>query len=524
MNARLRTKRLTALAAVTVVLTAAGLTLPASAAPSSVIANDTVWTDTDGNPILAQGGNVLKVGSTYYWVGSKLVHNQPKQVNLYSSTDLEHWQFVKAILSQDGSSPDLAAGTWLGRPQLVYNPTTKRYVLVVEVNGAKGNNILFASSTAIDGNYTLVDNDPSTDHDSTQVNGATVGDHSVFVDGDKAYLVYVGDKKDGTDPSQPDKLDRNRSMNVSPLDADWTAVAKDANGKDEVTSIDVAPNLQSTGREAPAILKVGSTYYYFASGMSGWNASATSYRTSTDLKNWSAWNTVTTSPASGNSFGTQFEQIIPVTGTQGTSYLYNGDRYSQFYDGSGTTVDGLGQNAWYRLTFDSGGVPTLHGDTDVHVDAAAGTLTGNPVANAHFSQAGANEQPPCWTVTGGTTDHKDRAYVQNATSDNRVMTLGSPAGPVTVGVHQTVSLAAGTYELSFRYKSKNKMNSAVFDVKDMGGSALASVDLNTGEGTWVTKTVPFTMKTAGQLTVGAAADGAANSWINLDDVAIWPAS
>ncbi|MFD7860244.1 hypothetical protein ACFV6B_39110 [Streptomyces microflavus] len=66
-------------------------TLPVeTATPSSAIANDTVWTDTDGNEILAQGGNLLEVGSMYYWVGQKLVSGEPKAVNLYSSTDLEN--------------------------------------------------------------------------------------------------------------------------------------------------------------------------------------------------------------------------------------------------------------------------------------------------------------------------------------------------------------------------------------------------------------------------------------------------
>ncbi|MFD5989684.1 hypothetical protein [Streptomyces cyaneofuscatus] len=45
----------------------------------------------------------------YYWVGQKLV-SEPKAVNLYSSTDLENWTFVRAILKQDGSAPYLQLG------------------------------------------------------------------------------------------------------------------------------------------------------------------------------------------------------------------------------------------------------------------------------------------------------------------------------------------------------------------------------------------------------------------------------
>ncbi|MFF6981356.1 hypothetical protein ACFZAV_27520 [Streptomyces sp. NPDC008343] len=105
---------------------------------TSSIANDTVWTDTAGNPVLAQGGTVLKVGSTYYWVGQKLVSGQPKAINLYSSTDLENWTFEKAILEQDGSKPYLTYPLWLGRPQLLQRPDGT-FVVVAEVNNGDRN-------------------------------------------------------------------------------------------------------------------------------------------------------------------------------------------------------------------------------------------------------------------------------------------------------------------------------------------------------------------------------------------------
>ncbi|MFF4935064.1 family 43 glycosylhydrolase [Streptomyces griseofuscus] len=501
-----RPTRLTALTALVAALTTAGLTLPAEAViPSSAIANDTVWHDMDGAEILAQGGNVLKVGSTYYWVGSQLVHGDPyKQVNLYKSTDLEHWTFVKAILKQSGDSGDLAVGHWLGRPQLAHNPTTGKYVLVAEVSGVKGNNILFASSDTVEGDYQPVG-------PSTEVDGVTTGDHSVFVDGSQAYLVYVGDARnaDGT-------IQRNASLKLSPLNSDWTAVAKDGTGKD-VVDWTVAPN---GGREAPAIIKIGSTYYNFVSGMNGWNATSTSYRTTTNVASgtWSAWKTLATSPASSNSFGTQFEQIIPVTGTSGTSYLFNGDRYSQYYDGSGTTVHGIGRNAWYRLTLDASGVPTLHGDTDIDVNAAAGTLTSNPVANGRFDQSGAGITVPQWTVKGTTGAVK---VEDTTTHSSRQLTLWNAAA-YSAWAGQDISLPNGTYTLSFRYRSSGGQNSAYFAVKNHG-AAETHTDLSAAQSAWTTKTVTFQV-TTGTVSIGAWADGPGGKWLNIDDVSIWPAT
>ncbi|MFD7638997.1 family 43 glycosylhydrolase, partial [Streptomyces sp. NPDC059873] len=288
MNVRARATHLTTTLTAAVALALGGtVTLPAHAAgPSSVIANDTVWTDTDGNPILAQGGNVLKVGATYYWVGTKLVSGRPKQVNLYSSTDLENWTFRGPVLSQSGTEGPLAAtgNLWLGRPQLIRNPATGTFVLVVEVTdpATKRNHVLFATSPTVDGAY------KPTDDGATPVNGTTMGDHSVFVDGSDAYLVYVGDQGG----------DINSTLNVAPLDTNWTKV------KPAVWSE------RNTGhKEAPGIVKAGATYYMFASGMDWWNATPTSYRTGKDMSSWGqdSWKSVATRPASDNSYGTQFE-------------------------------------------------------------------------------------------------------------------------------------------------------------------------------------------------------------------------
>ncbi|MFF6983509.1 family 43 glycosylhydrolase [Streptomyces sp. NPDC008343] len=493
MKSRLRTKLFTAVAAIIAALAAVGSSLPAQAATSSpVIANDTVWKDTAGNPIHAQGGNVLKVGSTYYWVGVELtrgIPNDPKKINLYRSTNLETWTFEATILEQSANATgDLEAGQWLGRPQLLHNAKNNNYVLVVEVSGALGNNILFATSSRIKGPYTPTG-------PSTEVNGATMGDHSVFVEGNQAYLVYVADS---------DTV-RNQYMAVAPLDADFTKV--------EPWISQVFDNLH----EAPGIVKIGSKYYNFASGKNWWDATATAYRTSTDLRNWSAWATVPTSPASTHSFGTQFEQIIPVRGSRGTSYLYSGDRYSQFYGGPVPAPGGIGRNAWYRLTFDSNGVPTLHGDTDIDVDAAAGTLKPNRVANGRFDQDVAGVRPPQWTVTGTS----GAAYVQDTTDPtNRELTFYDDAD-FDAWVGQDVSLPNGTYHLSFQYKSSGGMTNASFGIKNHGAPE-SQTDLNTAQGSWATKTVRFTV-TTGKVTLGIWAQGAAKKWLNIDNVALWPA-
>ncbi|MFJ1787041.1 family 43 glycosylhydrolase [Streptomyces anulatus] len=495
MNVRVRAPYLRTLTAAIALALAGGLAIPAHAAgPSSVIANDTVWTDSAGNPILAQGGNVLKVGTTYYWVGTQLESGRPKHVNLYRSTDLENWIFEGHILSQSGTDGPLSAddGLWLGRPQLVRNPNTGMFVLVVETNNtASGRNqVLFATSPTVDGTYT-----PTT-QDSTKVNGNTIGDHSVFVDGSRAYLVYVGDTSDGI----------NRTINVAPLDENWTAVQSA-----------IWSQANSNHNEAPAVMKVDATYYMFASGMDWWDATPTSYRTSKDMSSWNQgwWKPVVTRPESDNSFGTQFEQIIPVVGSQGTSYLYNGDRYSQFWKpGSTQAPGGVGRNAWYPLTFE-GTTPVLHGHTDVDVDAAKGTITGNRVANGRFDQDVAGSRIPQWDVQGA-------AKVEDSTvgDSRRQLTLWSRTA-YTAWVDQEIALPDGTYELSVDYRSSGGQHGAYFEVKGHGSAAVRT-QLNTKRDAWTTKKVTFTV-TSGRANIGVWADSAADLWLNIDNVGIWSA-
>ncbi|MFC8093458.1 family 43 glycosylhydrolase [Streptomyces sp. NPDC057301] len=494
-----RTKHLTTLAAAAALVLTGGLTPSARAAePSSHLANDTVWKDTDGNPILAQGGNVLKVGNTYYWVGQALAIGQPKAINLYSSTDLENWKFEKAILKQDGSKPYLTYPLWLGRPQLIQRPDGK-FVVVAEVNNGDQdrNQILFATSDTVDGTYTPTG-------DPKEVNGNTTGDHSVFVDGDKAYLVYVGDVGSG----QSKQI--NQTVNVAPLNDTWTGVQP------------AIYTESSAHKEAPAILKANGKYYLFGSGMDYWNATPTSYRVSSTLGGWGSapgWKQVTTRPASNNSFGTQFEQIIPVVGQNGTtSYLYNGDRYSQFYSRPEPAPGGVGLNAWYPLTFENG-EPVLHGHTDVDVDTTAGTVTGNPVANGRFDQDVVGTRIPQWNTTKA--NGAARVEESQLGDSRRQLALWDDA-PYTSWVNQEVTLPDGTYELSFDYRSSGGQTSAYVEVKGHGGTT-TPVHLNTKQDAWTTKKVTFKVST-GKVNLGVWADSPAGKWLNIDNVAVWPAA
>lgn len=84
-------------------LDVANAELSLSATASTAITNGADWKDTAGNPIQANSGNILKVGSTYYWYGEHAENWKFEKVNVYTSTDLKNWSFRSSILTKDSA-------------------------------------------------------------------------------------------------------------------------------------------------------------------------------------------------------------------------------------------------------------------------------------------------------------------------------------------------------------------------------------------------------------------------------------
>ncbi len=309
------------------------LTLRAS--PQTII-NNSVWHDASGNEILAQGGSMIQVGSTFYWYG---YDTSGSDVRCYSSTDLKNWTFVGISVN---------AGSWHGRPEVVYNSATAKYVMLTEApNGSGRNAVAYYTSSTPTGAFTLQRSDNT-------IFSVPMGDHGVFKDTDgNAYLLAVTD----------DNGVANGTLKIVKLNSDYLGL----------NSIVMSWTAQSGDkREAPSMLKRGSTYYLFTSRTAGWNSSETKYWKSTSLSSgWSALTLADTVPTSTDSFNTQHDFIITVNGSKGTTYIYAGDRYSQF------TGVGVGKNAWYPLTFDGNGAPTINGYGQWTIDTATGLWSAN---------------------------------------------------------------------------------------------------------------------------------------------------
>lgn len=328
--------------------------LQALSAEKAVICNDTVWRDTSGQEIWCNGGHMIREGDTFYWVGYE---TRPRtgfrNIKLYSSANLVDWKFENNILRNEGPLSILG---WAGRPGLLHNRITKKYVVIFEADSRQWerHKVGFACCDTIGGNYEFIRYVYPEDNRSS-------GDQSVYQEGDDAYLICTMDKLiEG-------KRYLNQSLAIFKLTPDYLNIEKKVyEGFDNVNGDRSAYPRHHTSREASHIIKVSGQYYWFSSGLNGWNSTATMYATAPSLAGpWSDLKVLATEPTSPDSFNTQHDFVIPVTGTQTTTYVYVGDRYSQHHG------RGVGRNIFLPLVW-TDGVPTVQWCLKWRIDVDTG--------------------------------------------------------------------------------------------------------------------------------------------------------
>ena len=300
----------------------------ASATGWVTIHNDFFWYDDTGAAIETRAGCLRKFGDTYYWYGL-LAWQDPKAWNdqtCYASTDLVHWTNKGIALHVDAGA---------NRMDVLYNDTTKQYVMFLKYGGDAAS-VGFATASTPEGPFTLLS--------ETKVDGANIGDMSVYEDDDgKAYLAYVWDQ---TGP--------NRQHGIYRLSADYL-------------SLDTRMYLWSVAsREGPHIFKRNGTYYYGVSETNGVNPSPTRYYTATNLTGpWSAA-TMLVTPGSSTTYETQCDFVFPFAGTQGTVYMLDADRWLP-------TGGFQGGYLWLPYDFSATGAPTANYYQDWDLNVSAGT-------------------------------------------------------------------------------------------------------------------------------------------------------
>jgi len=338
-----------------------GLLVPGgSTAADGIIHNDAVWRDTGGREIWCNGGDILREGDTFYWVGYDTGPRRPWRMNLYSSRNLADWKFENTLVRQEGNFAQMG---WAGRPSLLHNGATRKYVLLFEACSPQWprNRTGFAICDRIDGQYNLV-------HVQTPEADRSAGDQAVYHEGDRAYLVCTLDK------DIKGRKYLNQSLAIFRLADDYQSVGRKIfEGFDNVSGNKAIVPRDQTSREASYIVRVHGLYYWFSSALVGWNSSATMYSTAKGLAGpWSELKLVRTDPVSKDSYNTQHDFIVTVAGTEATTYVYAGDRYSQW------TRRGTGRNIFLPLVWENG-EPLLRWHRDWKIDPGGGRFSAVPL-------------------------------------------------------------------------------------------------------------------------------------------------
>lgn len=329
--------------------------------------------DNNGNRIQAHGGQVQKIGDTWYWYGEDKTNGyRPVEgVHCYSSKDLYNWKDEGLALDAidvpdehygDDSYVDLTVfetnedlkelyGDYEGvasddptyetkleevywnlaedrcvmeRPKVLYNESTGKYVMWWHCDGRTPTNtadygkaragVAIADNPAgpfkFVGTYLLASDPDRTNH-GFDSQGGHVRDMNLFKDDDgTAYVLYSSEG--------------NEVMYIARLNDSYTGLAKGA--EDMVLGEDFT--ISSTdSREAPAMFKYNGMYYLITSGCTGWAPNQAQYAVAEDpLGPWTRMGDPCVGDTNGNTFWTQSTCVIPVDPENG-EFIYMGDRW-----------------------------------------------------------------------------------------------------------------------------------------------------------------------------------------------------
>ena len=262
---------------------------------ATLIKNNSIWKDTDGNTIWASlGGHISKFGDTYYWVGTD-PRKTDASIRLYSSKTLgsNTWKLEGFV---DKRAPSLGRRNCT----LLSCPKTKKYVII-----CKGIGFYQSKGSNVKGPYTYKKKITA---EKMNRKGYHTGGMSAYAEGDTAYIIVSMRKLDET---------RDRYCMIYELTPDFLSLKK------EVLFMRVADK-----REAFWLFKKDKKYYMTYDGPGGWMGSDCYYRTANKLEGpWTEEKEIGMIPEPKNrkqrSHASQHRYIMNING----QWIYGGDRY-----------------------------------------------------------------------------------------------------------------------------------------------------------------------------------------------------
>lgn len=259
------------------------------------------WVDDRGKVVSATEGGIIQIdGKWYMWGIDRSRDNHAFHgINLYVSTDLVHWTYVKQILRRD-SDPALDKDAVVERAKILHNKKTGQFVIWMHYEGWNAYSVAevaWATSDKIDGDFKLQGHYRPMDIDSRDLN--------VYQDDDgKAYLICT--------------TKGNQNVSLFELDGNYTKIVR------EVYRGAASNDMECEGH---AIVKSAGTYYWMMSWCTGWDFNDNRYFTSKSLAGpWSAGKGLAVSGT--HTYESQVGWAFAMPGNDGANFVYMGDRWS----------------------------------------------------------------------------------------------------------------------------------------------------------------------------------------------------
>lgn len=274
------------------------------------------WKDTNGDFINAHGAGIMVFNNKYYLYGEiktgktntvadrgwDISRVPAGGVSCYSSIDLKNWKNEGVALSPNttDSSNDLHVSKVIERPKVIYNKSTKKFVMWMHIDAADYS--LAHAGVAVSDQPT----GPFQYVSSARPNGNMARDMTLFKDDDEAaYLIYSSEN--------------NETMRICKLSEDYLAPTKTE-----------SRNFIKLSREAPAIFKSLGVYYLVTSGCTGWAANPAMYATADNiLKDWTIHENPCVGPEADKTFNAQSTFVVPSIKRPG-QFIFMADRWNQF--------------------------------------------------------------------------------------------------------------------------------------------------------------------------------------------------
>jgi len=263
--------------------------------------NGTLWLDVDGNPIHAHGGYILFYKGWYYWYGED--RRDRYYVSCYRSENLTDWEFRNHILTIDSKMERCRVRTKLQlqnedggkvnleRPKVLYNAQTGKFILWAHFENGKDYSEAAAAIAACDtpdGDFVY--------HGHFNPYGYMSRDCTLFQD-DNGTAYFISTARDNAD------------LHVYRLTDDYMNV-----------EALVHQLWQGEFREAPAVTKIGGTYYMLTSYCTGWAPNQGKYAAASAMEGrWSRLTEI----GDATTYGSQPAFILQKDGR----VLYFGDRW-----------------------------------------------------------------------------------------------------------------------------------------------------------------------------------------------------